>query len=611
MSLKGAPDWSQPLQAGGGDLYFAYEEPLRAFAPPLELRVAGEPDGAPALALELIRLNGGPEGPKTFGLLTIRFVSHFALAERQRDVFVEHPDVKVEPLIPRGGFLRFQAPPALDIPAALLEPRPLVWSGAGSLTFAAQLEPASTSLLNGALLNGLVVVTALAEVEAWGIARRVPARVTLDPALLAGLIDGIAVNGKCTPAAVASLLAGMNETPAFAFGGVDSDAARLAAAQACAERLIGRFARLAPADDPAAGATFAFDTAAMSHGEMVWDLSEAVLVPKGMSLASSPLDTARQALEDGFKLTRDAHVAEFATGLHVLSIYPNLPARRVGVLMLSAEVRVPPHLPDRRQTVTGSAVFREGDAAKTIPIRLSPDEPVAFDYQTVAFVTEGGGAKRLTGPALRHEGLHLTISPDSFPVRFLRVEATGALLDVAALHIRCMGRRGAAPWTASAELDKTARALAISVPLDLTDGSLGVTATALDGGRKLDLAPRALEDCWLDLSSFPTAGPRRIEIVCDFDDGAGLAAIECAPEDRRDDASAAGLLRFTPGTTVREWRWLVTNPLRDGYCWRWFRNPGETSAPWSEILDPAAGPLTLKSSARTPVSVPGAMEDVQ
>jgi hypothetical protein len=145
----------------------------------------------------------------------------------------------------------------------------------------------------------------------------------------------------------------------------------------------------------------------------------------------------------------------------------------------------------------------------------------------------------------------------------------------------------------------------------VADGLLTVVATTRDGMRTRPLAPRPLEDCWLDLSSFPTAGPARVEIVCDFDDGAGLAAIECTPEDRLEDADAVGLVRLTPANPARQWRWLVVNPLHDGFCWRWLRGPDQPAAPWSGRVDPAAGPLTLKSSARTAARPPGDMGGVQ
>jgi hypothetical protein len=598
MSFKGAPDWSNPLKAGGGDLYFAFEDPLRVFAPPVALAVAEDPGGAPAMALELIRLSGGADGPQVFGLLTIRFTADFALAERQQAVFAEHPDVRAEPLVPRGGFLRFRAAEALDLPADLLEPKPLMWAGAGSLTFAAQLSQSATMLLNDALVGGLVTVTAVAELETWGVASRVPARVTFNPAVLVPVVTGAAVNGKVSPAALAAALVALTDTPGFGFAGVDTDAARIAAAEACAERLVGRYGKLAPADDPAAGAVYAVDTAAMTDGEIVWDLAEPVLVPRAVTVASNPLETARQASAKGFKLTREAPVVPFDTGLHVLSVFPNLPAKRIGALMLGAEIRMPPFPPDRPQTITASALFREGETAKTVPVRLSPREPVAFEYQAVAFVVTPAGAQRLTGPVLHHAGLHLTIAPDSFPVRFLRIDATAALLDAVDLHIHCTGSQGGKPWSAEAKLDKTTRALAVAIPRDLEGGALSVTAVTPDGSRTLEMDPRPLEDCWLDLSSFPTAGPARVDVTCEFDDGAGLAAIECAPEDRLDAADAIGLVRLTPAAPQREWRWLVTNPLQDGFRWRWFRPAGETPEAWSDRIDPAAGPLALRSSQR-------------
>jgi hypothetical protein len=302
-------------------------------------------------------------------------------------------------------------------------------------------------------------------------------------------------------------------------------------------------------------------------------------------------------------------VVPFATGLHMVSLFANLPPKRVGVLMLGAEIRVPPFPPDRPQTVTASAMLREGETSKTIPIRLSPAEPVAFEYQATAFINTCAGAQRLAGPVLHHAGLHLTMMPDAFPVRFLRVDATPALLDAVNLHIRCTGNQGGQPWSADARLASNTGALAIAIPRDLTDGVLDVSATTPDGSRTLKLDARPLEDCWLDLSSFPTAGPAKADIICEFDDLAGVAAIECAPEDRLDVTDAVGLVRLTPAAPRREWRWLVTNPLRDGFRWRWFRPAGEAPAPWSERVDPALGPLGLCSSARLATST--VMEDAR
>jgi hypothetical protein len=597
MSLTGMPDWSQPLSAGGGDLYFARAEPRRAFAPPLGLRVAAESGAAPALALEVIRLSGA-QGPQVLGLLTIRFTGHYALAERQRDLFAVHPEVKLEPLVPREGFLRFQAAAALDIPDELLAPRPLVWTGGGSLTFAARLGQAATLMLNDALVNGMVVVTALAEVAAWGLASRAAARAEFNPAALAGLLEGAESGGRLTQAAVAARLAAVSDSASFSLIGAANDAGRIAAANACAERLIGRYAKLAPADDPTSGAVYVFETAGMADGLVIWDLSDEVMVPRGLILAANPLEAAQQAVASGFRLTREAPVVTFATGLHVLSVFANLPPKRIGVLMLGTEVRVPPCPPDRPQTVTASALFREGETSKSIPIRLSARETVAFDYHTFAFVVGAGGAQRLTGPLLHHEGRLLTLAPDSFPVRFVLIEATQALLSVASLKIRCSGLRDGVPWRVETALDQAVGALAVAVPRDVIDGELTVVATGRDGARSRSLAPRPLGDCWLDLSSFPTAGPACADIVCDFDDDAGLAAIECAPEDRLDDPEAVGLVRLTPANAARQWRWLVLNPLQDGFCWRWFQDPGQPPAPWSRPLDPADGPLALKSSAR-------------
>lgn len=598
MSLKNIPDWSQPLHIGGGEIFLAYEEPRRAYALPLELGVAPEPGGAPALSLELIRMIGGNHEPQVFGLLAVRFSGQYALSERQQELFAEHPGIKLEPLAPRGGFVRFQAAGVLDIPEELFAPRPLIWSGAGSLTLSAQLGQTATMMLHDALVNGMVTVTALAEVEAWGLASRFPAHAEFNPSELAALLNASISDGRITQTELASQLANHMQNGSISVTGVTTDTERTAAANACAERLLGRFARLSPAVDPSLGASYMIAMETMPDGKVTWDLSDKTLVPRAMVLSANPLETAKQAAAHGFTLTRDAPVIQFSTGLHLLSLYPNLPSRKIGVLMMGVEIRVPPFLPDRPQTVTGSALFRENEMVKTIPIRLSANEPVAYDYQTFAFISAGEGTQRLTGPVLHHQGLLLTLPPDSFPVQFVRVEATQLLLEAATLKIHCTGLRNDKTWNAVGTLDQTTTSLAFAVPRDVTGGTLALEAAARNGGRRRSIGPLALEDCWLDLSSFPTAGPAIIIISCNFDDAAGLVAIECAPEDRLDNPEATGLIRLTPANPSREWRWLVLNPLNDGFCWRWFRLPGEPSAPWSPPIDPGAGSFTIKSSAR-------------
>jgi len=478
-----------------------------------------------------------------------------------------------------------------------------VWSGPGSLTFAARLDSTSAALIDEALVRGLSLVTATAEVEAWGVASRCDGVVEFDPSVLRALIRASGSNRPTTAAALEATLAEAASEGGFHLEGVTTDAARIAAAAALSERLIGRFGRLEPTDDPGSGPTFAFDFDRMGSGRVRWDLAEPVLTPRTWVLQSNPLETARRAMASGFSVKREAPVIEFATGLHMLSLHPNIPARRVGVLMLGMEIVVPPHLPDRPQTVTGSATFRDGESSKTVRIRLAPDEPVAFDYQTVAFVRGEGGARRLTGPWRRHEGVHLTVPPDSFPVQFFRVEASQGLLATGVVHLHATGQTAHGPWSVEADLDASTPSLGIAAPLGLVDGTLGATVRALDGGEEIALAPWPIADCWLDVSSLPTFGPQRIEVACTFDDAAVFAAVECAPEDRVDEPGAVGLVRLTPEASVREWRWLSVDPFKNGFRWRWFASPGQPPSSWSEIRRPIDGPLVVRSGARAGASV--------
>ena len=598
MSLKGMPDWSNPLKAPGGGLYFAYNDPLRALAMPLSLDVAEEPNGAPAMSLEVIRLNGAADGPKMFSLLTIRFAAGYAIADRQASVFAIFPNVRVEPLASRGGFLRFTAAGALDLPDDLLEPRPLVWAGAGSLTFAAQIGQSATRLFNETLLGGLTSVTALAELETWGVASRAPASVTFDPAAMAQVVSGAAPYGKISAAALSAALVESAGTRDFYLTDIDSDDLFTAAIGAFTERLIGRYGKLAPANDPRTGAAYTFDVADMGAGRIAWDLNEAVLVPRAVTVASYPLETARQALTQGFGISYDAPAVSFASGLHVVSIYPNLPPKRVGAHMVGVEICAPPFPPYRPQTVTASAMFREGETMKTVNLRLSPLEPLEFGYQSVSYISAPGGVRLLTGPETRHAERHLTVAPDSFPVRFIIIEAAKTLLEAAIVKVKCTGTQDGKPWSIETELKKETGAIAIAAPRDVEDGTMELIATTHDGSRIRRIDGLPLEDRMFEMYCFPTAGPAMVSVACEFDDDAGLAAIELAPEDRVEAADAAGLVWLTPGKPLHEWRWLVVNPLFDGYRWRWSAPAGETPHPWSEPVGHASGQLALRSSQR-------------
>jgi len=590
------PDWSNPLKAGGSDLYFAFNDPLRVLALPITLDVAEEPNGSPALSLELFRINGAADGPRMFGLLTIRFTVGYAIAQRQEAIFSVFPDVRVEPLSPRGGFLRFIAAGALDLPDDLLKPRPMVLSGAGSLTFAAQISQSATRLFHDALLGGIMSVTALAELETWGLASRTPATVTFNPAALVSIISGAAEDDKVSAAALSAALAVSVGTRDLSITGIDTDEAYAAAIGAYTERLIGRYGKLAPAVDPSAGSVYTFDVAAMEKGMITWNLNETVLVPRAVTVASYPLETAHQAITKGFNLVNEAPIVSFATGLHVLSIFPNLPPKRIGAHMLGVEIRVPPFPPDRLQTAAASAMFREGETMKTVNLCLSPQESLEFEYQPFSYIPAPGGVRLLTGPVLRHADRHLTVAPDIFQVRFVIIEAAKALLDAAVVTVKCIGSQSGKPWSIETELKKDTGALAIAAPHDVDGGVMEVTASTLDGSRTRRIDGLPLKDCVFDMYSFPTAGPAMVSIACEFDDDAGLVAIEIVPEDRVETAGAVSLVRLTPEKPTDQWRWLVMNPLYDGFRWRWFRPAGESPYPWSDRIDHASNQLALRSS---------------
>lgn len=606
MTTRGLPDWSSPLPEAGGSMFFAHEDPDRIAALPVALELAEAESGRPAFSLEVFGYTRSDGSLDRFGLLALRFVPDHALQERQAAVFAAHPATKITPVVPRGGFLRFVGAQGLDLPAALTAPRALVWTGTGALTFSARLDAHATAFVSDALVGGIALIDAVAEIEVAGLAARVAVMARFDPEALARAVEDGAPDAPLTRQSLIDRLSNIAEGGPLVLDGAEDDAAHNEAVAAFADRWLGRFAAMVPAQDPELGPSYRMSHDAVAPGSVHWDLREPVLVPRGLVVRSNPLETARDAVRQGSELVRRRPLAPFETGLHLITLYPNLPPRRAGVLILGAQIRVPANPPDRPQSVLASVRFDEGEAVAEMHLRLSPDEPLAFELQTFAFVIENGQARRLTGAWQSHAEEHLTVSPDAFPVDFVRLEAEPALLRLGEVSAHCTGRNGDAPWSSSLRLYRDAPAVAVAVPSGLQDGEIEISVESNAGDDAVTLPALPLEDTWLDLGRFPGTGPRRLEIECFFDDDADSILIDCVPEDRVTDLAAVVTIHLTPARPRREWRWLSVSPFAAGYRCRWSGDDAVAHAPpWSEPCDPET-PLAFASSARhrTPSPVP-------
>lgn len=604
MTMRGLPDWSSPVTEAGGGMFFVHEDPRRIAALPAALGLAQDGENRPAFSLEVFGYTKSDGSLDRFGLLALRFVPDYALPDRQAAVFARHPRVKIVPAVPRGGFLRFEGAQGLALPDMLTAPRRLEWTGTGALAFAARLDARATAFVSDSLIGGIALVDAVAQIEVLGLANRVAATAQFDPAALAGEIETHLPNGVLTRQTLIDGLVHVGVDGPLGFEGVDDAAGHLNAVAALAERWLGRFAVMVSADTADSDPSYRLNHALLAPGMMRWNLDEAVVVPRGLTVRSNPLETARDAIRQGSELVRNRPLAPFQTGLHLITLYPNLPPRRAGVLILGAQIRVPANPPTRTQSVVASVRFGDGLPGAEAHLRLAPDEPLAFEVQTFAFVIENGQARRLEGEWQRHEDVHLTVSPDAFPVDFVRLEAEPALLRLGAVIAQCSGRNGEAPWSSSVELTREFPSVAVVVPKGLQDGTIDVAVEAHAGDGVVTLPVLPLEDIWLDLSRFPGVGPRQLDVECRFDDDTTSVLIDCVPEGRAEDPAAVVTIHLTPERPRREWRWLSVSPFAAGYRCRWTKDDDEAAgASWSEPRDPATA-LVFASSTRDRSPVP-------
>jgi len=597
MTMRGLPDWSNPLSEMGHGLFLLHEDPRRVAALPVALELAQDGGNRPAFSLEVFGYTRSDGTLDRFGLLALRFVPDFDLSERQAVVFSRYPEVKLVPALPRGGFLRFDGAQGLALPDQLTASRPLQWTGTGALTFAARLDATATSFVSGALIGGVALVDAVAQIEVPGIAARVAVTARFDPEALGDEVMRHLPDGLLTRQMLIDRLVSIADGGPLVLEGVGDEPGHVAAAAALADRWIGRFATMVAADMPGTGPAYLLNSDSMTPGSVRWDLREPVIVPRGFVVRSNPLATAQDAIRQGSALVRQRPLAPFETGLHLLTFYPNLPPRRAGVLILGAQIRVPANPPARPQSVMASVRFGEGQPVAEAHLHLAPDEPLAYEVQTFAFVVENGQARRLAGDWQRYEETHLTIPPDAFPVDFVRLEAEPAILRLGDVNIRCSGRHRDASWSSSVRLTRESPSVAVGVPGALLDGEMEISAQAHAGDDVVVIPVRPLADMWIDLGQFPGTGPQRLEVACRFDDDVHSLLIDCVPEDRVEEPAAVVTIHLTRERPQREWRWLSVNPFAAGYRCRWAQGDGPAAAPWSDVRDPAT-PLVITSGSR-------------
>lgn len=592
MAFAARPDWHAPLPIAQRVAYAAYDQPGRFLLPPQALAAAAVEGGSP-LRLDIVQQDRG-DALARYSILSLAFAADFGLDGARQAAFAQGQRVQLAPLPVEGGWLRLDAVQALDLPPALGELLALDAASLGALELAVRLDSAGTDLFVAALQRGLLAVGASAWLRVRGVAERVPLSLDFDPAALLAAVR--ALGGGSDDVDAALLRQRLVEAPHRLGLGLPERSGEIRAeaiADAVLDRIAARFAtpKPSPADAPA-GVRLAFDPAAMAAGRVQWNLADALLAPRLLTLQADPLGPLRTlpagALHD--RVVRRFDVRAPASGWRRLSVRANLPERRVGVVSAQVDVQVPARPPARASTLKASASLAATGKPVSLDLRLSPSEALAYQWQVSAIVLCEGRAETLKGPLRSGDSEHLLVGPDDFGLRLLPVDAEPVFLQQADLEVECFGTRKGRPWSARGAIDAARPGLAFALPFDVDDAQIRAVARARADGAQRTMAPVPADGLRLDAFSFEGSGSRELALSCEFDDDARQCGIEIAPEDGIDDALRRKRLSFTRARPQQSWGWLALSPFRSGYRWRW-----HAQAPWSPVLQPDA-PLRLRSS---------------
>lgn len=589
MSLQGLPDFRQPLQGEGFQIFYPYEGVGNPFVTPDGLVVAEGVEGRPEFLLEFVRGQNPDMPPTPYGMLDIRVRPRYPMESALKLLRSFYPDTLLYPIIFSGGFLRLHPGNDSDsVPVDLRVPISLNWNGLTSGRYVIRLSLNSALLLKDALNGEMLVLFASAEMEMAGIAPRLPVRVRFDPSTLLEKINTLANKKRqiarekigqffrqsptCLPLQVIGEIPDIDE-----FAETMTDWIRV------------RFASFIPSPEDDAKPYWLLKSATdVGSGSFEWDLSQPLVTYRPYMLTMHPLESACKLVkENGIEaVTRNTVVPPIPTGVFPISISANLPLHRPGILSIGVTLKAAPHLPFRPQAVIESAEFTSPDDRASLYLRLSPGESLQYTYSTFVVCQDSSGIAELKGPETSHVGDTLYLSPTDFPVTFIPIDATRSLLDLAILEGNCQWKQSGVAAEQQFELDLDQPAIALALPNKAETATIRIKACSRSGTTAVTLGPlpaRALE---LDMHSFREYGPHTVHIECAFSGNTPLLAVDLLPQERPETTDEIGVVALTPAQPKKEWTYFARSPFQAGYRYR--RHPRADEAPevWSEIRSP-------------------------
>lgn len=587
MSLRGLPDFDQPLQGDECQLFYPYEGGEFVLLPDA-IAVRERDDGQPDFSLTLVRGQNPSLPPKSYGILDFRLQPHYPTATALIALRRLHPAATIQSAIFAGGFLRLYPMTAIaKIPEDLTVPIPLAWNGLSTARYSLRVSSTTAALLRGALTGNVLQLTARAEMEWVGVAPRLPLRVRFQPA---ALLEPLAALGESRVVACEAMIEFLRHNlTSLPLEFIGDSTAPDAVAVVLLDWLRAAYGTTiaSPTPDGKSYITLATD----NRDQVEWDLAQPLQTRRTIAFALHPLEAAAQIVQArGVEAVfQEVIVPPMPTGAVTVEAAANLPANRLGVLSVGVTLRAPPALPHRPQAVLDSAEFMPPQDQVRLRLRLSPLEKPTYLVSTSVVLQDAHGVRQFHSAETPYQGDRLLLQPNQFPVRFLPVSATRSLLNLATIEGVCRWQEGDTPLSQVFELTANQSAIALALPLEAAKPTLEFTARSTMG-KTLHLPAVPAERYQLGLHSFGEYGPQTLQIECEFTEGVELYAIELLPE--QEPNSAASLLLLTPSNSRQTWSWFAASPFQPGYRYRPRSEPGTMPLPWSPVQSSAV-PLKL------------------
>lgn len=584
MSLRGLPDFYQPIQGEDWQVFYPYEGGAFVVLP-TAIALGDREDGQTDFTLTLVRGQNPDLPPKPYGLLDFRLQPDYPLSEALTWLRSRRPEAIVQPAIFTAGFLRlYPATTADPIPEELQQPIPLVWNGLSTGRYSLRLSAPTITELKTALTGTMLNLVARAEMAWVGVAPRLPLRVKFNPAILLDQLAALGAGQRQVACEdIVDYFKRSTSLPLEVIGNRPSIAADEFAVT-LTDWIRAYYGTFIPS--PRLDRTGYIALAAGTSTSVEWDLSQPLQTARTIELSLHPLEAARQIVaERGLdSVFREVIVPQMPTGALSVEVSANLPAKRLGVLAIGVTVRAAPFLPHRPQAQVVSTEFQPPDDRARLFLRLSPIEKPAYTFTTYVVLQDAQGVRQLRSRETPHQGNQLALQPNQFPVTFIPISATRSLLEQGTIQGICSWQEGQTAKSQTFELNQQVATLAIVVPQEASSPMLEFTARSQDGTRMVQIPPFPARSYQLGLHSFVEYGAHTILVECEFADQTPYYAIELLPENA--PASEARLMLLTPDNRRQEWSWLAKSPFYSGYRYRPRRDPNLPAAEWSTVQPP-------------------------